>query len=245
MSRKLFVFLFMILVATSSLFAITADEIIAEMDRVATFDTTYSTGTMKTTDRFGTKTSQFKSWSQGSHQSLLEFTSKAELGQKVLRTAGSLYLFYPDAEQLIRMQGSALRQSLLGSDISYEDMTEEKDTLNKYQATLLEQENIHGNLCYVVQLSAKTRTVAYPMQKLWIDADTFMVWKAEYSTQQNRLLKVMEVLETFTVAERVLPKVSKVEDVLKKGSQTILSVDTFEANPTLDSSIFTLENLTW
>ena len=229
----------------SMLFALSADEIIMEMDRLATFDTTYSTGSIQTTDRFGTKTSLFKSWSQGKKDSLIEFTSKAERGQKILRTAGSLYLFYPDAEQLIRMQGAALRQSMLGSDISYEDMTEEKNTLDNYTAKLEQKETFKGNECYVLTLTAKTRTVAYPIQKIWVDTETYLTWKAEYSTQSGRLLKGMEVLETFESGDRVLPKQSKIEDKMKKDSATLMTVDSFEANPDLDRNIFTLENLTW
>jgi len=229
----------------SLLFALTADEIIGEMDRLSTFETTYSTGSIQTTDRFGTKTSEFKSWSQGKKDSLIEFTSKAERGQKILRTEGSLYLFYPDAEQLIRMQGAALRQSMLGSDISYEDMTEEKNTLDNYTAKLEEEESFKGKACFVLTLTAKTRSVAYPIQKIWVDKQTYLVWKAEYSTAQGRLLKVMEVLETFNSGGRVLPKQSKIEDKMKKNSFTLMTVDSFEANPKLDKSIFTLENLTW
>ena len=227
------------------LFALSADEIIQETDRLSTFETTYSTGSIQTTDRFGTKTSLFKSWTQGKKDSLIEFTSKAERGQKILRIEGSLYLFYPDAEQLIRMQGAALRQSMLGSDISYEDMTEEKNTLDNYTATLEGLETFKGSECYVLTLTAKTKSVAYPIQKIWVDKESFLVWKAEYSTQAGRLLKEMEVLETFQTGDRVLPAKSKIEDKMKKDSFTVMSVDSFEANPKLDKSIFTLENLTW
>lgn len=229
----------------SALFALSSDEIIEKMDSMATFDTTFSTGSIQTTDRFGTKTSLFKSWSQGKVDSLIEFTSTAERGQKILRTAGSLYLFYPDAEQLIRMQGSALRQSMLGSDISYEDMTEEKNTLDSYTAKLEQEEPFNQHSCYVLTLTAKTRSVAYPIQKIWVDKESFLVWKAEYSTQQGRLLKTMEVLQTLETDTRVLPKQSRIEDKMKKDSSTLMTIDSFEANPKLDKSIFTLENLTW
>ncbi len=235
----------LLLIVPSALFALSAEEIIGRMDSMATFDTTFSTGSIQTTDRFGTKTSLFKSWSQGKNDSLIEFTSKAERGQKVLRTEGSLYLFYPDAEQIIRMQGAALRQAMLGSDISYEDMTEEKNTLDNYTAKLEGLETFKGRECHVLTLTAKTRTVAYPIQKIWVDTESFLTWKGEYSTQAGRLLKEMEVLETFKSGDRVLPKQTKIADKMKKDSSTLMTIDTFEANPTLDRSIFTLENLTW
>ncbi len=243
--QRLLILTILLLCIPAMLFALSADEIITKMDRLSTFATTFATGSIQTTDRFGTKTSLFKSWSQGEKDSLIEFTSKAEQGQKILRTEGSLYLFYPDAEQLIRMQGAALRQSMLGSDLSYEDMTEEKNTLDNYKASLDGLETFKGRECHVLTLTAKNRSVAYPIQKIWVDTESYLVWKAEYSTQAGRLLKEMEVLETFISGDRVLPGKSMIADKMKKDSSTLMTIDTFEANPKLDKSIFTLENLTW
>ncbi|HAF86833.1 MAG TPA: outer membrane lipoprotein-sorting protein [Sphaerochaeta sp.] len=243
--QRLLILTILLICIPAILFALSADEIITKMDRLSTFATTFATGSIQTTDRFGTKTSLFKSWSQGEKDSLIEFTSKAEQGQKILRTEGSLYLFYPDAEQLIRMQGAALRQSMLGSDLSYEDMTEEKNTLDNYKASLDGLETFKGRECHVLTLTAKNRSVAYPIQKIWVDTESYLVWKAEYSTQAGRLLKEMEVLETFISGDRVLPGKSMIADKMKKDSSTLMTIDTFEANPKLDKSIFTLENLTW
>ena len=225
--------------------AMSAEDIIRSMDAVETFEQSYSEGEIITTDRFGVKRSTFRAWSQGQYDSLIEFTSAAERGQKVLRTSGQLYLFYPDAEELIRLQGAALRQSMLGSDISYEDMTGERDTLANYTAKLLGTEQLNGRMTYVLGLTAKTRTVAYPMQKLWVDAETFMVWKGEFSTQSGRLLKEMQVLETMIVSGRTLPKVSKISDVLKRNSSTEMHIHHLDISVSLDPSIFTLQNLTW
>jgi len=228
-----------------NLSAITADEIIKTMDGMQTFDTSYSTGSITTTDRFGAKVSTFKAWTQGSSDSLIEFTSVAERGQKILRTKGSLYLFYPDAEELIRLQGAALRQSVLGSDLSYEDMTEEKNTLDDYTVRLDGSQIVNGHDCHVLTLTAKTRQVAYPIQKIWVDTQTYLVWKAAYYTAQGRLLKEMEVLDTIVVDGRTLPKQTKIEDKLKRDSSTVMALDTLEVNIPLDRKIFTLENLTW
>lgn len=228
-----------------SLFAITAEEIVREMDAQATFETSYSTGSIKTTDRFGTKESTFKAWARGTTDSLIEFTSIAERGQKILRTKGSLYLFYPDAEELIRLQGAALRQSVLGSDLSYEDMTEEKTTLDDYTVTLDGSETINGRDCHILTLTAKTRQVAYPVQKIWVDKETFLTWKGEYSTSHGRLLKEMEVLDTLVVDGRTLPKETRIEDAMKSNSATWMTLDTLEVDIALDRNLFTLENLTW
>ena len=234
-----------ILLTMMTLAAISAEEVVRNMDAVETFDTSYSEGRIVTTDRFGEKISTFRAWSRGAYDSLIEFTSVAERGQKILRTSGELYLFYPDAEELIRLQGAALRQSMLGSDISYEDMTGEKDTLDDYTVKLLGEETIKGRVCHVLELTAKTRTVAYPVQKLWVDTQTFMVWKGQFSTKSGRLLKEMQVMETMEIDGRTLPKVSTIEDKMKRDSTTEMSMDLLEIDVDLDPAIFTLQNLTW
>ncbi|WP_320129968.1 outer membrane lipoprotein-sorting protein [uncultured Sphaerochaeta sp.] len=235
----------LLLCIPTSLFALTAEEIIGKMDYNTQYKTSYSIGSIQTKDRFGLKTSTFKAWSQGNAESLIEFTSTAEQGQKILKTNDSLYLFYPDAEQLIRMQGSALRQSLLGSDVSYEDMTEEKDTLSRYTATLNGNEIYKGRPCYVITLKAKTRSVAYPIQKIWVDSETFLTWKGEYSTKEGRLLKEMETLETMQVGEKVVASESRISDKMKKDSETIMKIESLEVDIPLDKNLFSLENLTW
>jgi outer membrane lipoprotein-sorting protein len=242
---KLLLTLSLLCIIPSFLFALTGEEVIQKMDEMATFETSVSTGSIKTTDRFGTKISTFKAWARGASDSLIEFTSTAERGQKILRTQSSLYLFYPDAEELIRLQGAALRQSVLGSDLSYEDMTEEKNTLDSYTVVLEGSEIVNGHDCHVLTLTAKKRTVAYPVQKIWVDKQTYLVWKAEYSTAQKRLLKVMEVLSTVEVAGRTLPSETKIEDKMKRDSATWMTLDSLEVNVPLGANIFSLENLTW
>lgn len=245
MKLKLMTIIAIFCLTMTTLGAITAEEVVRAVDALETFETSYSEGAIITTDRFGVKTSTFKGWSQGAYDSLIEFTSVAERGQKILRTSGELYLFYPDAEELIRLQGAALRQSMLGSDISYEDMTGEKDTLSDYTAKLLGTESIKGRECHILELTAKTRTVAYPTQKLWVDTGTYMIWRGEFSTKSGRLLKEMEVLETMTVDGRTLSKVTKISDKMKRDSATEMRIDHLEIDIDLDPSIFTLQNLTW
>lgn len=245
MRYKLITTVLMLAIAMATISAVTAEQIVREMDALETFGTSYSEGEIVTTDRFGKKTSTFKAWSRGAYDSLIEFTSVAERGQKVLRTEGELYLFYPDAEELIRLQGAALRQSMLGSDISYEDMTGEKDTLAQYDVKLLRNEVFNGRSCHVLQFDAKTRTVAYPRQVVWVDTETYMVWRGEFSTQSGRLLKEMEVLETMEADGRTLPGVTRISDKMKRDSATEMRLVKLDIDISLDPAIFTLQNLTW
>ena len=225
--------------------ALGAEEIVQRSDDIQRFDTLKATGSMITVDRFGTKTIDFISWSEGDSLSLIEFTSAAEAGQKVLRTSRELFLYYPDAEEIIRLQGAALRQSLLGTDISYEDMTEGNDTLDKYEVELTGEEMVDGRPCYRIEMKAKTRKVPYPRQTVWIDREDFVPRKAQYFSKSGKLLKEMRVLEIRELEGRLLISKMVLEDKLKKNSSTELHLETVEANPELGRDFFSLDQLAW
>ena len=226
-------------------FTLTGEEIVRKADDMQTFETSKASGEFRIKDRFGVKVSTFNSWSRGAEESLIEFTSKSERGQKVLRTRDELYLFYPDAEELIRMQGAMLRQSMLGSDISYEDMTGGKDRVSQYNVKLEGEENINGNDCYVLMMTAKVRTVPYPKEKLWIDKDTFLVWKAEYYTKSNRLLKEMITLKTREIDGRMIAVETRIVDKIKTDTETLMVINDLHINVPIDDKMFSLEELSW
>lgn len=229
----------------SFLFGITAEEIIREMDRQQSFTTMKSSGSMITHDRFGTKVSDFLSWSRGNDDFLIEFTSVAEQGQKVLRTVSELYLYYPDAEEIIRLQGAALRQSMLGSDISYEDMTEGNDTLSKYDVEMSGQETVDGKVCYVINMLAKSRKVAYPRQTVWVVKETLIPLRVHYFSKSGKLLKEMRVNKVEILGDKYVISEMTLEDKLKKNSSTELIIENLETDIDLDQDFFSLDNLSW
>jgi len=228
-----------------ALTGLSAEDIIREMDRQQSFSSMKSTGSMITNDRFGTKVSDFISWSRGNDDFLIEFTSVAEQGQKILRTANELYLYYPDAEEVIRLQGAALRQSMLGSDISYEDMTEGNDTLSKYDVVLTGEETVDGKDCYVIEMTAKTRNVAYPRQTVWVAKDTLLPQKVHYFSKSGKLLKEMQVDEVKRMGDKFIISRMTLEDKLKKNSSTELVLDDLEVDIDLEEGFFSLDNLSW
>jgi outer membrane lipoprotein-sorting protein len=184
-------------------------------------------------------------YARGTEEAVIEFTSDEEAGQKVLRTGDEIYLFYPDASELIRLQGAALRQSMLGSDVSYEDMTGNKGYLDTYEVSLTGREDVNGNPCHVLELEAISRDVAYPRQKIWVDAELYVMRKAEQFALSGRLLKVMDVQELLRTSGKVFPSHITVRDQLKRNTRTEFIIEEAEINIDLPSRIFSVEELTW
>ena len=227
------------------LFSITPEEIIDAMEANQVHQSARTEGTMTTTDRFGTISRTFISYSRGEDESLIEFTSREEAGQKILRTADEIYLYFPDAEELIRLQGAALRDSVMDSDFSYEDMTGEGGILDDYNVTLVGEEAIDGHDCYVLRLEAKRRSIPYQIEKLWVDKELLVYRQVHRFSKTERLLKEMKVLEIRSMAGKNIPFEFVMSDKMKKNSQTIFRIDKLELGLNLDPALFSIDELTW
>ncbi len=239
---------FLILVITLTAIAVnafsqTAEEVIRKMDELQTFDTMYSEGTMITEDRFGEKRSTYKAWSRGSQDFLIEFTNVEERGQKILRVDDELYLFYPDAEDIIPMHGAALKQSMFG-DISYEDITEGRNTLDKYDVEMIGSEIVDGKDCWVIEMIATSRDVPYPKQIVKVGKEDYVLREAEYYARSGRLLKIVDVIKVETFGDgRLMITEMVMADQLRRGSSTRMRIDTLEIDPRLNDDLFSLRSL--
>jgi outer membrane lipoprotein-sorting protein len=243
--KKLLFALMIIAAVPASLMAISAEDIIKNLEKNTVVDTARTNGSLVITDRFGTKTSSFISYARGADSMLIEFTSVEEEGMKILRTKDEIYLFYPDAEELIRMQGSALKESVMGSDMSYEDMTGGKSLLKSYSVTLEGTEEIAGVHCYKVSMTAKNRNVPYYRQTMWIDSELFIYRQIHKFSRSGKLLKEITAGDIKKVSGRVVPFHLVLKDTLKRNSSTEFFIEGIEIDIKLDPGIFSLEELTW
>jgi outer membrane lipoprotein-sorting protein len=243
--KRLLTLFCILTISTAGALAQSAEEIIRRLESNQTHETSRIEGRMVIHDRFGQRTSEFIMYARGEEEALIEFTSASEAGQKVLRTEDEIYLFYPDAAELIRLQGAALRQSMLGSDVSYEDMTGNRGYLDTYEVELGGRERIDGRPCYVLELEATSRDVAYPRQKMWVDAELYVMRRAEQYALSGRLLKVVEVQELMREAGKVFPSHMTIRDQLKQDTRTEFVIEEAEIGIDLPPRIFSVEELTW
>ena len=233
------------LAAAAPALALTGDEIIRRMERHERHDSVQSTGSMEITDRFGTRTKTFTSTALGDDRSLLEFTNPEEAGQKVLRLEDEIYLYFPDSEDVIHLQGAALRDSVLGSDFSYEDMTGSSSRLDDYEVALEGTEEIDGHETYRLRLTAKRRDVVYPVQVAWVDSELFVSRRVELFSRRGRALKRLAVTEFREIGDKVIGIRLEMSDFMKKESLTVFTIDDIAVDEPVDESLFSLEELTF
>jgi outer membrane lipoprotein-sorting protein len=245
MRRIILLILVFGLAAALSVWAITAEEIVEEVERNEINEEERIDGSMIINDRFGSRVKTFVSYASGADKMLLEFTNPEERGQKILRLKDEIYLYFPEAEEVIHLQGSALKESVMGSDFSYEDMTGEGDLLDQYKVTLLGEQMIDGRKHYHLELEAKKRGLAYPKQEAWVDAEYWVMTRANSYSLSGRLLKEMELGDIRKVAGKYVPHYIIMRDAMKKNSSTEMRIEAIDLRADLPPDIFSLEELTW
>ncbi len=200
---------------------------------------------ISTTDSFGTTTQSFEIYSRENGDTLIVIADGPDKGQKILRLENSLFLFYPAAEEVIRLTGSALKENIAGTDFSYEDLSGDNSIANNYTTVLKGTETVDNRNCYVIELTAKKKMLAYQKQTLYIDMENFTAVKTiVYSASGKALREIISSNITETSGKYIAMN-TVVTDLLKKNSRTTMKILTIKLNEDIPSKYFTREGLTW
>ena len=220
---------------------ITADQILQKIDDNMVIEQAISTATMTIHSRSGTRSIQSKSYSKGNDKAFVEYLKPArERGKKMLKLGDKLWNYTPEPnDRIITISGHLLRQSVMGSDLSYEDMTENDNLRESYSAELVGSEAYNDIDCYVLVLTGKKKDLAYYSRKLWVDKTRYLPLKEERFAKSGRLLKKTEILETFQVQGRWYPKKMIFKDMLSRGKGTEYVIDSIEFDVDIPDFMFT------
>jgi outer membrane lipoprotein-sorting protein len=229
--------------APVTLGAPTAEEIIKRRDRNEYIDTAIIESEMVIVNGNRKITKTMTSYVEGD-QGLVVFSNPRDRGTKFLKRDDDLWMFFPDAEDLVKISGHMLNQGIMGSDFSYQDVMESDKLTDLYNFTLSGEEEINGRLCYVLEGTAvEGREVSYYRRKSWVDKERFVGLKEELYARSGRLLKVMTVTKVELLEGRWYPMASVMEDKLRKDTRTEFIIKSIAFNPQIPVGTFTLENL--
>ncbi len=175
---------------------------------------------------------------------LVEFTNPQDRGTKFLKREGNLWMFFPDAEDIIKISGHMLNQGIMGSDFSYQDIMESDKLTDLYNFEIIREDEIEGRICYVLEGIAKEGVkVSYYRRISWIDKERFVGLKEELYTQSGHLLKETRVNEIKEIEGRWIPIDSVMENKLRKNTYTEFKITQIDFNPEIPEGTFALQSL--
>lgn len=185
-----------------------------------------------------TVTSQ--SWGEGTNKAFTEYLSPAaERGTKMLKLEGQLWIYSPSTDRIIQISGHMLRQSVMGSDLSYEDMMDDRKLSDIYEAKVVGEEMLGDRKTWIFELTAKITDVAYHSQKIWIDTERFIPLKQDMYAKSGQLLKRTELSDVRQVQGRWFPYSVLYKDMLKQGDGTEFRINNIQFDQKIPDYIFT------
>ncbi len=180
------------------------------------------------------------SYSAGTRQSFTEYLSPAhDQGTKMLKLENQLWIYSPSTDRIIQISGHMLRQSVMGSDLSYEDMMDDRKLTDIYSARVIGNETIEGRNTYLLELTAKVENVAYYSQKIWVDTERYIPLKQEMFAKSGQLLKRTTLSDVRQVQGRWFPMKVVYKDELKDGSGTEFILTSIKFDQEIPEYIFT------
>jgi len=195
-------------------------EIIQAMDNNLNAKSRVLTSKMVVHGRRTSRTIESKNWVIGIDLAFTEYLSPPrEKGTKMLKLGDKLWTYSPQTDRVIQISGHMLRQSVMGSDMSYNDMMEDRPLIELYEATLEGSEEIDGRSHWIMLLEAKVKGLSYPKRRAWIDKEYLLPTKEELYAKSGKLLKTSTMDGIKKVQGRWFPSRFIYKDELKRNSK--------------------------
>ena len=195
-------------------------DIIKAMDDNLNAKSRILTSKMVVHGRRSTRTIESQNWIVGTDYAFTEYLSPPrEAGTKMLKLGAKLWTYSPQTDRVIQISGHMLRQSVMGSDMSYNDMMEDRPLLELYDAKLEGSEEINGRDHWIMLLEAKEKGLSYPKRRAWVDKEYLLPMKEELYAKSGKLLKTASMDGIKKVQGRWFPTRFIFKDELKRNSK--------------------------
>ncbi len=176
--------------------------------------------------------------------SFVEFTNPQDRGTKFLKREDDLWMFFPDAEEIIKISGHMLNQGMMGSDFSYQDVMEADKLTDLYDFEIIKEEEFEGRPCYVLEGIAREGVkVSYYRRISWVDKERFIGLKEELYAESGRILKETKANVIEEIEGRWVPTNSVMENKLRKDTYTEFIITQIKFNLEIPEETFSLQNL--
>lgn len=237
-------FTILALLSTLSLQSQDAAAILRRVDANLSSENRVFESSMTIHGKRSSRTITSKSYAEGNNRSFTEYLSPAsEKGTKMLKLEKQLWIYSPSTDRTIQISGHMLRQSVMGSDLSYEDMMDDRRLTDVYNAVIEGEAVIDGRPVWILELTAKAADVAYQRQRMWVDRERYVPLKQELYAKAGKLLKSMELKDVVQVQGRWFPTTMIYKDMLKQGKGTEFRITNIKFDQKIPDYIFTKASL--
>ena len=239
--------IFILLFSTSTVFALTVDEIMDKMEETAPDFTTQKTiSEMILIDKKGNEeVREMVMFSQegedGKSSTLVRFLSpKSVKGVTLLNIddGEKIYLYMPAYNKPRRIASSSKGDEFMGTGLSYEDMSmnfEDKD----YEKKLLEE----TESVYIIEVIPSEDDTSYKKIILTVDKEKFYTKKVEFYDINENLIRTFEIAKIKIDDKGKITPMEIVFTDVEENQKTKIVIKEIEYDIELSSSFFSIRTL--
>ena len=229
--------LLIIALIATSVFAITADEIIKKVDNNLQSDTGYSKIDMIMKTKRGTRTLALESWNEGTKKSFMKILApKKDKGITFLKIDTAMWQYVPRIQKTIKIPSSMMMSSWMGSDFTNDDMAKESSIIEDYD-TKVSNETASS---YTLDLIPK-EDAAVVWDKIVFDVskENFVPLKATYFDEEGEAVRELLYLDVIKKGSRHFPTRWEMRSMDKPHNLTTILMKEVKFDIKLDSNMFT------
>ncbi len=183
---------------------------------------------------------EFVGFVEGKNRAYLEFTAPVrDRGTRFLKIGDEMWIYLPSVERSTKIAGHMLRQNLMGSDFSYNDLLENEKLKELYEIELRGSDTLNGRECFVLELTAKVDQVSYYRRTLWVDKTSYLPVKVELYAKSGKLMKEITITDFKQIGGRNYPTRITMIDKLRKNTYTELVLTNVKLDSPIPDKIFT------
>lgn len=230
------------------------DDILAKSDAIFESPSAIMDVTMATTNADNTTvSSQMLVYSKkdvvgktGKKRTLIKYISPPEdRGTLFLSLGGAdqIWMYLPKIQKTVQISGAMLKQSMMNTDFSYEDLMDRSKLSDGYSAQLIGIENVDNTDCYIMDLRAKKGSAHYRQIKLWVSRDRFVPLKEEFYAGGGNLIKTARQTNIVKIHGRWVPTTIIFQDLAQKSHQTVLTMTQIRFMAPISEQYFNVDYL--
>ena len=244
MTKKiLFVTLMIIAAAIAYSQTPSAEELLRRVDNNEIYQTIEYDGEIVIEHSGRRYVKSMKAWARGNTHSFIEFTNPEDRGTRYLKRDGKLFVYSPDTEEVMLISGHMLKESMMGSDMSYEDTLNNETLASRYDSVISGSELINGRDAWVLNLKARKRNESYPTRKLWIDKENGDLLRYELFALSGVKLKEYALQRVEVIGGRRFPVEGEMRDLMRRDSRTTFIMRNVALDKPIADSVFSQRNL--
>lgn len=240
--------IFLLIFAAQLLFAQTADDIVQKSKDRIKADTISSRSRMIIYAKDGTTSErlldQYTSDTKDGARTVIVFQSPASVANTRFLTienkgaSDDRWIYLPSLGKVRRISSGESSGSFMGTDFSYEDISITSADMGDDTYRMLKEENFDGKECWVIEAIAKKASAENPKKIMWIEKDSFIVYKIEMYDKKDELVKLLTFGNFKEVQGRLTPMQMKLTTV-KAGTSTEINMEIMRYDDKIPASVYT------